>query len=65
MQRHIGPEQRAYMRYLRNEVSKWEREANRSDHHPNAHKYLWEARKELREYRLSLERRGFSVEKVQ
>ena len=53
------------MRYLKNEVSKWEREANRSDHHPNAKNNLWEAQKELREYRLSLERRGFSVEKVQ
>ena len=54
---------KSLQRYLKNEVSKWEK-VNRSDHHPVL-KTICESAKELRDYRLSLERRGFSVEKVQ
>lgn len=57
----LNPEQQAHLRFLRNEVDKYEREANRTDYHPNVKNDLSRARKELKEYRLELQRKGVNI----
>ena len=39
-------------------MDKYEREANRTDYHPNVQQDLFRARKELKAYRLKLQRNG-------
>ena len=57
----LNPQQKAYLRFLRNEVDKYEREANRTDYHPKGQQDLFRARKELKEYRLKLQRNGVKI----
>ena len=57
----LNPAEQAFLRHLRNEVDKYESEANRTDHHTNVQQDLWRARQELKEYRLELQRKGIKI----
>lgn len=57
----LNPEQQAHLRFLRNEVDKYEREYNRTDSHPNVQQDLYRAREELKQYRLKLQRDGVNI----
>ena len=46
----LNPAQQAEYRFLKNEVNKYEEEANRKDYHPNVQQDLWRARMELRKF---------------
>ena len=46
----LNPYQKGLYRFLKNEVDKYEREANRTDMHPNVQHDLWRARMELKEF---------------
>jgi len=57
----LNLQQRAELRFLRNEVNKYEREANRADQHPNIQQDLRRARIELREYTHKLRMQGINI----
>ena len=57
----LSIEQKAHLRFLRGQVDKYEREANRTEYHPNVQQDLFRAREELKEYRLTLQRQGVQI----
>ena len=57
----LSLQQQAELRFLRNEVNKYEREVNRIDQHPNIQQDLQRARNELREYTSKLRMQGINI----
>jgi hypothetical protein len=57
----LSLQQQAELRFLRNEVNKYEREANRADQHPNVQQDLQRARGELREFTANLRKQGVNI----
>lgn len=57
----LNPVQQGLYRFLKNEVDKYEREANRRDYHPNVQQDLWRARMELKEFVSELRQEGVNI----
>jgi len=57
----LNLQQQAELRFLRNEVNKYEREVNRAIEHPNVQQDLLRARKELKDYTSSLRKSGINI----
>lgn len=57
----LNPAQQAEYRFLRNEVDKYEREANRTDSHPNVQQDLYRARQNLKEFVQLLRKDGVNI----
>ena len=57
----LNPAQKAEYRFLKNEVDKYEREANRTDMHPNVQHDLWRARMELKQFVRELRQHGVNI----
>jgi len=57
----LNPAQKAEYRFLKNEVDKYEQEANRVDMHPNVQHDLWRARRELKEFVSELRQKGVNI----
>jgi len=57
----LNLQQQAELRFLRDEVNKYEREANRVEQHPNIRQDLQRARNELREYTSKLRMQGINI----
>ena len=57
----LNKEQKATLRFLKNEVSKYEEEANRKNFHPNIQHDLWRARMELKKYTTELRDQGINI----
>lgn len=57
----LNPFQKGLYRFLKNEVDKYEREANRTDKHPNVQHDLWRARMELKEFVSELRQQGVNI----
>jgi len=57
----LNPAQQAEYRFLKNEVNKYEEEANRTDMHPNVQQDLWRARMELKKFVSDLRRAGVNI----
>lgn len=57
----LNPAQQAEYRFLKNEVNKYEEEANRKDYHPNVQQDLWRARMELRKFVSDLRKAGVNI----
>lgn len=57
----LNPAQQGLYRFLKNEVDKYEREANRRDYHPNVQQDLWRARMELKEFVSELRQEGVNI----
>tara|TARA_R110000824_G_scaffold288244_2_gene476209 strand:- start:893 stop:1081 length:189 start_codon:yes stop_codon:yes gene_type:complete len=57
----LNLQQQAELRFLRNEVNKYEREANRAIEHPNVQQDLHRARRELKEFTANLRKQGVNI----
>ena len=57
----LNPAQQAEYRFLKNEVNKYEEEANRKNYHPNVQQDLWRARMELRQFVSDLRKAGVNI----
>jgi len=57
----LNPAQQAEYRFLKNEVNKYEEEANRTDMHPNVQQDLWRARMELKKFVSDLRKTGVNI----
>ena len=57
----LNPAQQAEYRFLKNEVNKYEREANRTNFHPNVQHDLWRAREELKKFVSDLRQAGVKI----
>ncbi len=57
----LNLQQQAELRFLRNEVNKYEREVNRADQHANVQQDLQRARGELREFTANLRKQGVNI----
>lgn len=57
----LNPFQQGLYRFLKNEVDKYEREANRRDFHPNVQQDLWRARMELKKFVSELRQEGVNI----
>ena len=57
----LNPAQRAEYRFLKNEVNKYEEEANRKNFHPNIQHDLWRARMELKKFVSELRQAGVNI----
>lgn len=57
----LNPAQQAEYRFLKNEVNKYEEEANRKNYHPNVQQDLWRARMELRKFVSDLRKAGVNI----
>lgn len=57
----LNPAQKAEYRFLKNEVDKYEREANRTDRHPNVEQDLFRAREELKAFVVKLRKDGVNI----
>tara|TARA_R110000796_G_scaffold44631_2_gene108630 strand:- start:332 stop:520 length:189 start_codon:yes stop_codon:yes gene_type:complete len=57
----LNPEQQAHLRFLKQQVDQYQNESNRIDYHPNVKQDLQRAMRELKEYRLSLQREGVEI----
>jgi len=57
----LNPAQQAEYRFLKNEVNKYEEEANRTDMHPNVQQDLWRARMELKKFVSDLRKAGVNI----
>ena len=57
----LNPAQQAEYRFLKNEVNKYEQEANRTNYHPNVQRDLWRAREELKEFVRNLRIAGVNI----
>jgi len=57
----LNPAQQAEYRFLKNEVNKYEEEANRKNFHPNIQQDLWRARMELKKFVSDLRKAGVNI----
>ena len=57
----LNPAQQAEYRFLKNEVNKYEQEANRTNYHPNVQRDLWRAREDLKEFVRDLRIAGVNI----
>ena len=57
----LNPAQKAEYRFLKNEVNKYEEEANRKNFHPNIQHDLWRARMELKKFVSELRQAGVNI----
>tara|TARA_R110002126_G_scaffold35989_3_gene110003 strand:+ start:421 stop:609 length:189 start_codon:yes stop_codon:yes gene_type:complete len=57
----LNLQQQAELRFLRNEVNKYEREVNRAIEHPNVQRDLHRARGELKEFTANLRKQGVNI----
>jgi len=57
----LNPAQKAEYRFLKNEVNKYEDEANRKNFHLNIQHDLWRARAELRKFVRELRQAGVNI----
>ena len=57
----LNPHQKGLYRFLKNEVDKYEREANRRNYHPNVQHDLWRARMELKKFVSELRQQGVNI----
>ena len=57
----LNPAQQAEYRFLKNEVNKYEEEANRKNFHPNIQHDLWRARMELKKFVSELRQAGVNI----
>ena len=57
----LNPAQQAEYRFLKNEVNKYEEEANRTHMHPNVQQDLWRARMELKKFVSDLRKAGVNI----
>ena len=57
----LNPAQQAEYRFLKNEVNKYEVEANRKNFHPNIQHDLWRARMELKKFESDLRKAGVNI----
>ena len=57
----LNLQQQAELRFLKEEVNKYEREVNRGNQHPNVQQDLYRARKELKEFTANLREQGVNI----
>ena len=57
----LNPAQKAEYRFLKNEVNKYEEEANRKNFHPKIQHDLWRARAELKKFVSELRQAGVNI----
>lgn len=57
----LNPAHQAEYRFLKNEVNKYEAEANRCNFHPNVQHDLWRARMELKKFVSERRQEGINI----